>query len=123
MLGTYRQTIQRKLGFLIISDQSVYVRAIEVAMYGVSLGTHENAINVPIQMHIHDSKTEEHALIDSGATENFLDYRTVKRLNLGTKLLDIPQPIINADGSPNGKGALMRCTELMVIQNRKEALQ
>ena len=74
-------------------------------------------------MHMRNSKTEERALIDSGATENFLDYQTIKRLDLGTKLLETPWPIINADGSPNGKGSLMRCTELMVTQNRKEALQ
>ena len=43
-------------------------------MYGISLGTHENAINVPIYIYMHDLKTKEHALIDSGATENFLDY-------------------------------------------------
>ena len=59
-------------------------------MYSVLLGTHENAINVPVYMHIHHSKTKEYALIDSGATENFLDYRTVKRLDLGTKPLDTP---------------------------------
>ena len=91
-------------------------------MYSVSLGTHENAINVPIHMYMQNSKTEEYALINSRATENFLDYQTVKQLNLGTKLLDTPRPIINTNGSPNGKGALTQCTELMVNQNRKEAL-
>ena len=91
-------------------------------MYGISLETHENAINVPIYMCMHNSKTEEHALIDSRATENFLDYRTVKQLDLGTKPLDTPQPIINADRSPNRKGALTWYTELMVMQNGKEAL-
>ena len=121
--GTHWQTVQRKCRFLISLDQLVYTQAIEVAMYGVSLGTHENAINIPIHMHMCNSKTKEHTLIDSRATENFLDYRMAKWLNLGTKSLDTPQPIINANGSPNGKGALTWCTELMVAQNGKEALQ
>ena len=74
----------------------------------------------PILVHKRDSKTEEKALIDSGATENFLDYRTVKRLDLGTQRLESPRPIINADGTPNGKGTLTRCTELLVSHNGKE---
>ena len=108
---------------MIGSDQSVYVRAIEVALYGICMGTHDNAVIAPVYMHMRDTKTEERALIDSGATENFLDYRTVKRLNLGTQKLESPRPIINADGTPNGKGTLTRCTELLVLHNGKEERQ
>ena len=84
------------------------------------MGTHDNAIIAPVHMHLRDTKTKERALIDSGATENFLDYRTMKRLNLGTQKLKSPRPIINADGTPNGKGTLTHCTELLVSHNGKE---
>ena len=87
------------------------------------MGTHDNAVIAPVQMHKRNSKTEEKALIDSGATENFLDYRTMKRLDLGTQKLETPRPIINADGTPNGKGTLTRCTELLVSHNGKEERQ
>ena len=102
---------------------SLPLKVVSPWQYGVCVGTHENAINLPVHMHMHNSKTEERALIDSGATETFLDYWTVKWLDLGTKLLDTSWPIINADGSPNRKGSLIWCTELMVTQNGKEALQ
>ena len=87
------------------------------------MGTHDNAVIAPIFVHKRDLKTEEKALIDSGATENFLDYQTVKRLDLGTQKLETPRPIINADGTPNGKGTLTRCTELLVSHNGKEERQ
>ena len=87
------------------------------------MGTHDNAIIAPVHMHMRDTKTEERALIDSGVTENFLDYRTVKRLDLGTQKLKSPRPIINADGTPNGKGTLTHCTELLVSHNGKEEQQ
>ena len=54
------------------------------------MGTHENAVVAPVHMRMRDNQTEERALIDSGATENFLDYRTVKRLDLGTQKLESP---------------------------------
>ena len=84
------------------------------------MGTHDNAVIAPVHMHMRDTKTKERALIDSGAMENFLDYQTMKRLDLGTQKLESPRPIINADGTPNGKGMLTRCTELLVSHNRKE---
>ena len=77
---------------MISSDQSVYVRAVEVALYGVCMGTHDNAVMAPVFVHKRDSKTEEKALIDSGATENFLDYRTAKRLDLGPRSWRHPDP-------------------------------
>jgi hypothetical protein len=87
------------------------------------MGNNDNAIIVPFLVHLKDHQTEELALIDSGAMENFLDYRTVKRIGVGTQKLEQPRPIINADGTPNGKGALTRCVELMITHNGKEEQQ
>ena len=87
------------------------------------MGNNDNAIIVPFLVHLKDHQTEELALIDSGATENFLDYRTVKRIGVGTQKLEKPRPIINADGTPNGKGALTRCVKLMITHNGKEEQQ
>ena len=95
----------------------VYAQAIETAMYGVCTGTNENAIIVPFTIHMKDQTIAEEALIDSGATENFMDYQTVKRLGLGTRTLETACPIINADGSPNGKGTISQYVELAVNHN------
>ena len=44
---------------------------------------------------------EETALLDTGATENFIDHATVTRLRLGTKKLAVPRPVYNVDNTPN----------------------
>jgi len=44
---------------------------------------------------------KEVALIDSGATENFLDQHMIKRLSLGTQKVPKSQRIYNVDGTEN----------------------
>jgi hypothetical protein len=83
----------------------------------------DNAILVPFSIHLKDKMTKEQALINSGATENFLDYWTIKHIGIGTQKLEQPQPIINADGTPNGWGALTRCVELLITYNSRTEQQ
>ena len=45
----------------------------------------KNCVNVSFTF---DKKVAEQALLDSGATDNFIDQRTVKRLNIPTRHLD-----------------------------------
>ena len=42
-----------------------------------------------------------------GATESFVNKKTVQRLKLGTQTLDTPCPIYNVDGSSNKTGTVM----------------
>jgi hypothetical protein len=56
----------------------------------------KSAIHIPLSFK--GTWTVEKALLDSGATENFLDRRTVARLKLPTKQLKDPQWIYNMDG-------------------------
>jgi predicted aspartyl protease len=58
-------------------------------------------------------KTEE-ALIDSGATENFLDPRTVSKLRLPTEELEKPRSIHNIDGTSNQGGLITRKCHLNI---------
>ncbi len=46
----------------------------------------------------------EKALINSGATKNFIDPRTVSQMKLPTKKLDRDQTIHNIDGTTNSTG-------------------
>jgi hypothetical protein len=48
------------------------------------MGNNENAIIVPFSVHLQNQMTEEQALIDSRATENFLDYQTIKCIRIRT---------------------------------------
>jgi hypothetical protein len=50
----------------------------------------DNRLEVSITLHSFKGMAEEVALIDSGATENFIDQETVKKLKLGSKKLSEP---------------------------------
>jgi len=60
-------------------------------------------------------------LLDTGATENFINYKTVARLRLGTQKLTIPRPVFNVDRTNNRHGTITHTCNLMVKQgNQKE---
>jgi len=60
-----------------------------------------NSIQVKILLSHYQGKAEEIALLDTGATENFIDHTTVARLCLGTKKLPYNQPVYNVDRTLN----------------------
>ena len=49
-------------------------------------------------------KANERVLIDSGATENFMDHSMIQRLGIGTRKLPVPRRIFNVDGTENIAG-------------------
>jgi len=53
-------------------------------------------------------------LIDSGATENFIDYRTVVKYRLGTQKLPQERKILNVDGTENRAGLIKHCIHLYI---------
>ncbi len=53
------------------------------------------------------------ALLDSGATENFIHPCMVKKMKLQTQLLRKPQQVKNVDGSPNKAGEV---TEVAILE-------
>ena len=50
----------------------------------------DHRLKVPITLHSFKGMAEEVTLINSGATENFIDQETVKKLKLGSKKLSEP---------------------------------
>jgi len=52
------------------------------------------------------------ALIDSGATENFMNLEYAKYLQLPIKHLEEPRSLFNVDGTMNKSGALQFYTDL-----------
>ena len=80
-----------------------------------------NHIQINFVLSHYRGQAEETALLDTGATENFIDYKTVARLRLGTQKLTIPRPVFNVDGTNNRHGTITHACDLMVKQgNRKE---
>src|SRR6266850_1105871 len=53
-------------------------------------------------------------LIDSGATENFINYRTVMKYRLGTQKLPQEWKILNVDGTENRAGLIKHCVHLYI---------
>ena len=49
-------------------------------------------------------RADEHALVDSGATKNFMDHSMVRRLGIGMRKLPVPRRIFNVDGTENIAG-------------------
>ena len=81
------------------------------------------AMNVPFKFETAHAQAEETALIDSGATENFIDEESFKRLGVGKRTLPRPVKMINVDGTENRQGEVKNFCRLRVLHNAKEALQ
>jgi hypothetical protein len=82
-----------------------------------------DALNVPFTFQTAHAMAEEKALLDSGATENFLDEETWKRMGVGRRLLDKPLKVINVDGTENKKGTITHYCRLRIIYNGETDLQ
>jgi hypothetical protein len=63
--------------------------------------TKRNSIQVPFALYHGKGQEQEIVLLDTGATESFIDIGTVKCLHLGTQSLESPHPVYNVDGMPN----------------------
>jgi predicted aspartyl protease len=63
---------------------------------------------------------EETGLLDTGATESFIDHKMVVRLHLETQKLVILRPVYNVNGSANRHGTITHVTHLLVTQRHKK---
>ena len=61
-------------------------------------------MDVPFPFYTVHKTTEEHALLDSGATENFLDESAWRELGIGRFKLPRPLTVHNVDGTENRQG-------------------
>ncbi len=59
-------------------------------------------------------RAEAVALVDSGATENFMNLQYAKWLRLPIKQLEHPRKLYNVDGTENKSGELRYYTDLEV---------
>jgi len=67
---------------------------------------------------------EETILLDTGATENFIDQTIVDKLHLGTKRLPYARAVHNVDRTNNQSGTITKACDLLIIQgNKKEHMR
>ena len=80
-------------------------------------------MNVPFNFETAHTKAAGKALLDSGATDNFINVDTWKKLGVGRKKLETPITVYNVDGTENKQGKLTHYCRLRVKYNEKEDLQ
>ncbi len=71
-------------------------------------------MTVRIFIHSNSKRAETISLLDSGATENFLNLDYAKWLNLPIKRLPFPRKLFNVDGMENKAGQLQFYTDLAI---------
>ena len=71
-------------------------------------------MRIPVSIRTNYSKADIKALVDSGATNNFIRPGFAERMGLGTKPLDRPKKIWNVDNTENKAGCITHYTDLDV---------
>jgi len=80
----------------------------------------ENKLDLPISLHLFKGTTEEKALVDSGAMENFINPGTIAWLKLRTCRLELPINVHNIDGTKNAAGKITHFLDLIVSHQNKK---
>ncbi len=81
----------------------------------------DNQLEIPITLLSFKGMAEEIVLVDSGATENFINQETIKKLKLGTKKLETLIGLQNVDGTFNKLGQIMHYLDLLVSHRAKKS--
>ena len=83
------------------SDENVYLSA-------------QKSMTIRLYVYLIAKGTESIALLDLGATENFMNLAYAKWLRLPIKQLPEPRPVLNVNGTENKSGKLKYYTNLNV---------
>jgi hypothetical protein len=77
-------------------------------------------MKIPVSFRTSQAMADKSILVDSGATDNFIDPRLIKRLGLGTQKLERPKKIWNIDGTNNRAGLIQEYVDLEIRTGDKE---
>ena len=78
------------------------------------------SMKVPIMIKTGYNTAEFPSLVDSGATDNIIHPQTVRKLRLGTSLLDQPKRLFNIDDTQNRAGSVTCYVDLDVTTNQEK---
>jgi Retroviral aspartyl protease len=76
--------------------------------------TKRKSLDIPVDVVMYNKTETVKALIDSGATDNFIDFRTVAKLRLGTKKLPRARQLFNVNGTHNQAGLIEESVHLYI---------
>jgi hypothetical protein len=95
------------------------IRKLDVDMMYISK---KKSLQLPLNIVTYQGKLEDIALIDSGTTNNFIDFRTVNKLGLGTRKILRPIELYNVDGTHNQAGKIERNVHLYIDNGQQRVL-
>jgi hypothetical protein len=73
-------------------------------------------------LHTQNDRAEATALVDCGATENFIHIDYARRKRLPIKVLERPRKIINVDGTNNIQGDIQYYVDLEMQQGQMQTM-
>jgi hypothetical protein len=76
--------------------------------------TKRKALKIPVEVVTCHTKTRINALVDSSVTDNFIDFRMVEKLQLGTKKLPTARKLYNVDRTHNQAGLIEESIHLYI---------
>jgi predicted aspartyl protease len=77
--------------------------------------TRYRSMHIPVSIHTHYFMANKKALVDSGATDNFMHPNFAKQMGLGMKSLPKPKNIFNIDNTTNKSGMITHYLDLNVV--------
>src|SRR5258708_3815442 len=101
----------RRIGFSKCLNPAAWVRAFKCNSVYI---THYRSMHIPVSIHTNYSMADKKALVDSGATDNFMHPHFAERMGIGTRELPNPRKIWNIDGTMNKGGYLTHYVDLDV---------
>ena len=72
------------------------------------------SMRIPVSVRASYNKANVRALVDSGATDNFMNPTFAKQMGIGLRTLDKPKNIFNIDNTANQAGQITHYTTLSV---------
>ena len=108
-------------GFLKSSDPTAWGRAIRTLKCNTVYITRYRSMKIPVSFRTAYARADKNILVDSGATDNFIDPRLIQRLRLGTHPLERARKIWNIDGTNNKAGMITNYVDLSIQTGQKQA--
>ena len=81
------------------------------------------SLQIPTLLKSLHSMTKRQVLMDSGAMDNFISNKLLKRLKIGNLQLNTPRTIWNIDSTHNKAGTIWECVNLLVrVRDRRHEM-
>ena len=96
-----------------MATPSVWARLLKLESK-IAFASKFKSLRIPTLLKSSHSTTERQVLVDSGATDNFISNRLLKRLKIGKLQLKNPRTIWSIDGTHNKSGTIQECVNLLV---------